>query len=133
MEYFPEFAQFEIKLSNGDVLRITDVVFEEMQKKIPIKTDKDKIMELKDKIHQLRTKKLLTIGYLEEQAKALDGELTEVQKDLRKENGMNPKVATALIKAIDARRGIVRELRLATSFLTKEEERLELELLKVSG
>lgn len=99
----------------------------------PIKTDKDRILELKEKIHELRKKKLLTIEHLEEKAKELDGELAKVQEDLRKEDGMNPKVATALIKAIDGRRGIIRELRLATSFLTKEEERLELELLKASG
>lgn len=132
MEYFPEFARFELKLSNGNVLRITDIVFEEMQKKMPIKTEKEKIMELKNKIHKLRTKKLLTIEYLEEQAKKFDEELRQVQTDLRNKQ-IDPKVATALIKAIDGRRGIVRELRLSTSFLTKEEERLELELLKVSG
>lgn len=98
----------------------------------PIKTEKEKIMELKDKIHGLRKKKLLTIEHLEEQAKKFDEELIQVQEDLRSAK-IDPKIATALIKAIDGRRGIVRELRLATSFLTKEEERLELELLKVSG
>lgn len=89
-------------------------------------------MELKDKIHELRTRKLLTIEYLAEQAKLFDGELKQVQEDLRS-GKIDAKVATALIKAIDGRRGIVRELRLATSFLTKEEERLELELLKATG
>jgi hypothetical protein len=95
------------------------------------KTDKEKIQELKNKIQELRMKKLLTIEGVEERGKEFDKKLDEISDDL-KSGKINFKVASVLIKAIDAKRGILRECRLALGFLTKEEGRIEFELLKLS-
>ena len=96
------------------------------------KTEKERIMELKDKIFELRKRKLLTIEGMEEQGKKLNDELIAIQNKLLKSE-IDAKIGTALIKSIDARRGILREYRLAMSFLTKEEGRLEFEIAKLAS
>jgi len=95
------------------------------------KTDKEKIQELKNKIQELRMKKLLTIEGVEKHGQELETELGKISDDLRS-GKINFKVASVLIKGIDSKRGILRECRLALGFLTKEEGRIEFELLKLS-
>lgn len=131
IEYLPELATFELKLSNGNIVRMTDVVFNEIRQKMPIKTDKENFQELKNKIQELRRKKLLTIEGVEKHGQELESEIEQVNQDLR-DGKIDTKVAMALIKGIDSKRGILRECRLALGFLTKEEGRIEFELLKLS-
>jgi len=95
------------------------------------KTDKEKIQELKNKIQELRMKKLLTIEGVEAHGKELEVDIEKVMDDLRNKK-IDFKTASVLIKGIDAKRGILRECRLALGFLTKEEGRIEFELLKLS-
>ena len=97
----------------------------------PIKTDKEKIQELRNKIQELRMKKLLTIEGVEAHGKELTKELEKISEDLIK-GTVDFKVASVLIKGVDSKRGILREYRLALGFLTKEEGRIEFELLKLS-
>lgn len=95
------------------------------------KTDKENFQELKNKIQELRMKKLLTIEGVEAKGKELEKDIEKVMEDLRS-GKIDFKIASVLIKGIDAKRGILRECRLALGFLTKEEGRIEFELLKLS-
>jgi vacuolar-type H+-ATPase subunit I/STV1 len=111
-----------------------------------LKTEKEKILELKTKIHEMRTRKLLTIDYLETETKKLIDSLSEMDKKLQEIQGkieeekMPLKLAYAVIKSIEARKSILdgwkmalKECRLALTYLVKEEGKLEYELMKIGG
>lgn len=110
------------------------------------KTNKERILELQNKIHELRMKKLLTIEYIEEETHKLIVILTELDKKLSDisdklvEGKMEEKMAYAIIKSIEARKSILdgwkmalKECRLALTFLVKEEGKVQYLLVEASS
>jgi len=96
------------------------------------KTEKEKILQLKKKIFELREKRLLVIENLEKESNNYQKELDNIKAKLEKDE-IDFKVAGALTKIIDSKKAILKECRLALSFLLKEEGRLEYELQKLGG
>ena len=109
-------------------------------------TKREKIEGLINKIHQLRERKLLKIEYITDESKnlltnlnKLDKILENAQTELTEKGCTRNDIARIkiLIKAIEARKKmsdgnkmVLKEIRLALTFLVKEEGRLEYLLQK---
>lgn len=107
------------------------------------KTKKEEIQELINKIHELRSKKLLTVEYLEsemhkivETIGKLDAELSKIANDLQDEK-IDKGTAIILCKILDTRKSILegyksclKECRMSITLLIKQEGQLSYELVK---
>ena len=80
-------------------------------------------------LKELIDKKFLTLKQIDKKSRKFERETTKVQKELRS-GKIDSKVATAQLKGIDVKRGLLREYRLLLSFVNKEIGRYEYEVLK---
>ena len=110
------------------------------------KTKKEQILELLNKVHELRQKKLFTIEYLETEMhkivtaiEDLNTKLDKIAKDLQ-EGTINNGTAIILCKILDTRKSILegyksalKECRMTITLLIKEEGKLNYELVKIQA
>lgn len=88
--------------------------------------------EYLNKLKELKDKKFLTLKQIDQKSRKFERETAKVQKELRS-GKIDSKVATAQLKAVDVKRGLLREYRLTLSLVNKEIARYEYEVVKAEN